>query len=98
MNGPPVLPFLTGRTFVRLILLILRLVFVTTTSKNVISLIMASVLSVTANMLHVKKIRRGLVKKTATDKAALALICRRPIRNVLMTALIMTNASAVPTL
>ena len=77
-----------------MILLILRLVFVTTTSKNVISLIMASVLSVTANMLHVKKIRRGLVKKTATDKAALALICRRQTKNVLTTAAIMTNAFA----
>ena len=81
-----------------MILLILRLVFVTTTSKNVISLITVLARLVTANMLHVKKIRRGLVKKTATDKAALALICRRPTRNVLMTALIMTNASAVPTL
>ena len=81
-----------------MILLILRLVFVTTTSKNVISLITVSARLVMASMLHVKKIRRGLVKKTATDKAALALICRRPIRNVLMTALIMTNASAAVTL
>ena len=81
-----------------MILLILRLVFVTTTSKNVISLITVAARLVMASMLHVKKIRRGLVKKTATDKAALALICRRPIRNVLMTALIMTNASAAVTL
>ena len=81
-----------------MILLILRLVFVTTTSKNVISLITVLARLVMASMLHVKKIRRGLVKKTATDKAALALICRRPIRNVLMTALIMTNAFAAVTL
>ncbi len=81
-----------------MILLILRLVFVTTTSKNVISLITALGLPVTANMLHANATMIKPARKTATDKAALALICRRPTRNVLMTALIMTNASAVPTL
>ncbi len=78
-----------------MILLILRLVFVTTTSKKpVISLITALGLPVTANMLHANATMIKPARKTATDKAALALICRRPIRNVLMTALIMTNASA----
>ena len=77
-----------------MILLILRLVFVTTTSKNVISLIMASVLSVTANMLHANVMTIKPARKTATGKQRNVLRYRRPTKNVLTTAAIMTNASA----
>ena len=52
----------------------------------------------TANMLHANAMTPKPARKTATDKRRNVLQYRRPTKNVLTTAAIMINASAVPIL
>ena len=52
----------------------------------------------TANMLHASATMIKPARKKVTGKRRNVLRYRRPTKNVLTTALIMTNASAVPTL
>ena len=59
---------------------------------------MALVLSVTANMLHANATMIKPARKTATGKQRPVLRYRRPTKNVLTTAAIMTNAFAAVTL